>query len=244
MFPPRGARTRCTVPARSDEADLDQALRFHVDMPPSSTSAPDGSGRSPPARAQHVRQRRQVKDNVRETWMSRVVELVAQDVRYGVRNLRRNPDFALMVIVTMALGIGANTAIFSVVNGVLLRPLPYAMATGSSCCGSSGRWRRREHRLLVPGNPRLSRPGAQPRGHRRVPRHVVHPARAAGARARRHRRRVGGLLRRDGRARRSTAGRSSMPTTGPAPRRSSCSVTSTGSAASAATRPWSDGCSA
>src|SRR5436190_2908238 len=71
------------------------------------------------------------------------LESVWNDARYGWRGLRRAPGFAIVAVVTIALGIGATTAIFSVVSAVLLRPLPYAAA----------------ERLVHIGERKLDRPG-------------------------------------------------------------------------------------
>jgi putative ABC transport system permease protein len=108
------------------EQDLDRELRSDLEL---EAEELEQAGMSPDQA--HYAARRafgnltRVKEEIREMWQLTWFDRLAADLRYGCRSLGNNPAFAAVVILTAALGIGANTSIFSVVYAVLLRPLPY-----------------------------------------------------------------------------------------------------------------------
>ena len=108
------------------ERDLEEEMRYHLDL---ETEAQQRAGLAPDE-ARHAARRamgaiEKSKDECRDLRLGRLVSEFLRDLGYAGRAVRRRPGSAALAITIMGLGIGANTAVFSVVNGVILKSLPY-----------------------------------------------------------------------------------------------------------------------
>jgi predicted permease len=119
-------RLRAVFRPRSAEEDLNEELQFHYEQQAENlakSGLPLDEARRQARLA--IGGMEQIKEECRDARGVRFLEYVMQDVRFGLRSLRKSPGFTVVAILTLTLGIGVNTALFTIVHGVVLNPLPF-----------------------------------------------------------------------------------------------------------------------